>query len=112
MDYICENVSKTIEIIYTLKDFGSRQTLINLYYSLAYPYLLYANLIWGGAGEVHLAPLITLQKKLITLITRADFLAHTEPLFKETNVLKFIDQHKFVLAQYMYKQKALNSEMS
>ena len=111
VDYICKKVSKTIGIIYRLKDFVPRQTLINLYYSLAYPYLLYANLIWGGTGEVHLAPLVTLQKKLIRLITHADFLAHTEPLFKETNILKFSDLHKFVLAQYMYKQKALNSEM-
>ena len=32
---------------------------------------------------MHLAPLIILQKRLIRLISNADFLAHTEPLFKK-----------------------------
>ena len=48
VDYICKKLSKSVGIIYKLRDFVPHRTLINLYYSLVYPYLLYANLIWGG----------------------------------------------------------------
>ena len=48
VDYVCKKISKTIGIIYKLKELVSQKILISLYYSLAYPYLLYANVVWGG----------------------------------------------------------------
>ena len=44
---------------------------------------------WGNAFEVHITPLITLQKKIIRIITFSPFRAHTTPLFKQINVLPF-----------------------
>ena len=79
------------------------KTIINLYYTMAYPYLLYANLIWGGTNDVHLSPLVMLKKKLIRIINNAEFLAHTEPLFRNSKILKLKDLHNSLLAQYMYK---------
>ena len=35
----------------------------NIYYTLIYPYLIYCNLVWGGAASVHLNKLLLLQKK-------------------------------------------------
>ena len=48
-------------------------------------------------------PLLIIQKRLTRVISNADYLAHSEPLFKTNNILKIQDLHDYVLAQYMYK---------
>ena len=102
---ICCKLSKTVGILYRLRDSVPKDVLINLYYNLAYPYLLYGNAVWGNANPVHLSPLVKIQKKLIRIITMSDYLAHTGPLFKKCKILKVSDLCSFVLAQYMYKLK-------
>ena len=111
INFVCKKLSKTVGILYKLKNYVPKRTLVNLYYSLAYPYLLYANLIWGGTYDVHLSPLFMLQKKLIRIINNADFLAHTEPLFKTNNILKLKDLHEYLLAQYTHKQHIQHDSM-
>ena len=81
----------------------SPRLLVELYYSLVYPYLLYGNAVWGSTHVAHLTPLVVIQKKLTRIITKSDCLAHTDPLFKQCNILKIGDLTNFVLAQYMYK---------
>ena len=44
-----------------------------------------------------------LQKKAVRIITFSDFLAHTLPLFKELNLLKFIDIVDFHTALFMFR---------
>ena len=111
IQFVCKKVSKTVGLLYSIKHYIPHKILINLYYSLVYPYFLYANLIWGGACHSHLAPLVILQKRLIRVINKAQFLAHTEPLFKHNKILKIDDLHSYILALNMYKQNMQNGEM-
>ena len=60
--------------MYRLRDSVLQDVLINLYYNLAYPYLLYGNAVWGNENPVHLSTLIKIQKKLIRIITMSDYL--------------------------------------
>lgn len=101
---LCCKLSKTVGIFYKLSFYLPKSSLIRLYYSLFYPYVIYCNLIWGGAYNVHLNILEMLQKKIIRIVTRSEFLAHTDPLFYETKILKIADVHKFLLAIYVYKK--------
>ena len=41
--YINNKVSKTIGLFYKMRQYLERKALINLYYSLVFPYLLYCN---------------------------------------------------------------------
>ena len=109
IDYICNKISKSIGIIYRLKDVLPRHCLFSLYYSFIYPYLTYCNLIWGGTYDTHLNPLNILQKKAIRIINNQPYLAHTEPLFNSSNLLTLHDIHKYFLAIYMYKHR--NSQL-
>ena len=105
---MCKKVSKTAGLLYRSKPYVPRKILVNLYYSLAYPYFLYANLIWGGTSHSNLVPLVIMQKRLI-INSDAEFSAHTEPL-STTKFSKSVT-HSFVLAQYMYKQNVQPGEM-
>ena len=83
--------------------------MIKLYYSLAYPYFTYCNVVWGNAFPTHLKPLLILQKKLIRLITKSHYLEHTAPLFKSTNILPIEQMHSYLLAVHMFKKISINS---
>ena len=54
----------------------------------------------------HLKPLKILQKKVVKIITKQHFLAHTNDLFFQTKILKFDDIHKMLLCQYVFKNRA------
>ena len=106
INIVCNKLSKTIGVLHRIQFNVPSQILINLYYSLFYPYLLYCNLIWGGTYQTHLKPLKILQKKVVRIITKQHFLAHTNDLFFQTKILKFDDIHKMLLCQYVFKNRA------
>ena len=45
--------------------------------------------IWGNAANIYLDPLIKLQKKIIRVITFSQYLAHTNDLFVQLQILPF-----------------------
>src|SRR6218665_1275277 len=55
--------------------------MVNLYYSLIYPYLTYCNMIWSSTYTSRLSHLVILQKKAIRIITKSPYNSHTAPLF-------------------------------
>ncbi len=57
------------------------------YYTLAYPYLLYCNEVWGSIQESKLQKLTIIQKKIIRMITNAHYLQHTNTMFDELGIL-------------------------
>lgn len=100
---ICTKLSKTAGVLYRISADVPDSVLINLYYSLVYPYLLYGILIWGGTAQVHLRPLELIHKRIVRIITRSDYLAASLPLFHRTKILKLSDLYLFQLGIHMYK---------
>ena len=60
-------------------------------------------MIWAKTNQSHLEPVVRLQKKIIRIITNQNYLAHTDPLFSCTKILKFKDIHSFLVCQYVHK---------
>ena len=104
---ICTKVSRSVGVIYRIRDFLPQAVLVRLYYNLIYPYLFYCNSIWGGTYATHLKNLVVLQKRSIRLINFAPYLAHTHELFYHSKILKLNDIHKFCLAMFLYKRPDL-----
>ena len=101
--YISNKISKSIGILYRLKNYLPISNLRSLYFAFIYPYLLYCNLVWGGTYSIHLDPLVKLQKRAIRIINKTEFLAHTNNLFHHNHILKVSDIHNLQLAIYVYK---------
>ena len=83
----------------------NEKTLITRYYSLLYPYLTYCHLIWGNAAPTHLKRITIIQKKAIRLICDEDFLAHTDPLFQKTKIIRFQELYKYLTLLFTSKLK-------
>ena len=73
-----------------------------LYYSLIYPYFYYCNIVWASTYKTNLRRLVILQKRIIRIINKSHFNAHTDPIFKDLGILKFNDIHLLQLGQFMY----------
>ena len=103
IDYICSKLSRTVGIIYRLKELVPKMVKISLYNTLFYPLLTYNILVWGSTTNNHLYPLQILQKRIVRIIDQIGFRDHTNPSFFNNKLLKLPDVHEYFVAIYMYK---------
>ena len=67
IQYIKNKLSKSIGIMYKCRNYFDKETMRNLYFSCIYPYLTYCVEIWGNACNIHLDPIVKLQKNVFVL---------------------------------------------
>ena len=72
---------------------------------MIYPYLLYCNVVWGGASQTALYRLVCIQKHAARLITNSDYRGPSSPLFKRVGILKLNNIHKIQIYLFMFKCK-------
>src|ERR1051325_8142231 len=106
--HICSlslKVARNIGVINRIKNVLPKDILLMLYYALIHPYLLYCNIVWGGASQIALYKLNCLHKRAIRVVTKSAYLEHTDPLFVSLRILKLNDIHKTQVLMYMFKRK-------
>ncbi len=68
--------------MYKVKHVLPKSAMVSFYYTLAYPYLMYCNEVWGCIQESKLQITI-IQKKIIRMITNTYYGEHTNTMFDE-----------------------------
>ena len=101
--YISGKIARGIGIILKARKYLLKESLISLYYSFIYPYMIYCNHVWGLACKTHLDCLINLQKRVIRIIAGVHPTTHTEPLFQKLNLLKCEDINKYLIGRLMFR---------
>ena len=79
VQYMKNKVAKSLGIILKCRKVFSTDTLVSLYNAIVFPYINYCILIWGSAYFVHLKSIVTLQKKIIRIISGVKPSTHTVP---------------------------------
>ena len=64
-----------------------------------------ATIIWGSAAATRLQTLITVQKKIIRLVTCSHYLAPSADLFTRYHLLRLSDLYKLQVALFVFKHK-------
>jgi hypothetical protein len=103
LTHISKKISKTIGIMCKVKNYLPTSALLHIYNSLVLSYLNYGLSLWGGKSHC----LFKLQKKVIRIMCRSNYNAHTSPLFKNLNLLKV--QDLCTLHDYKICYKLFNS---
>ena len=111
-EHISSKISKSIGVLYRLKQFIPQDLLLNLYYSLVYPYFIYCNIVWGNTFSCHKRNLVTLQKRAVRLINSVPLDSHTNDLFYRSKLLKLEDVNRFFLGVYMFNNTNKYSQIS
>ena len=104
IDNVCNKLSKAIGIIYKLSNEGAPKSVLTmLYYSLAYPYINYNVSSYAGTFDSHLNRIFLLQKRLVRIVNKSEYLEHTDKLFFDSKILKIHDVYKLNVGLYMYE---------
>ena len=103
VNHIAKKIKRSVGILSKLRYYISINILINLYYTLIYPFLIYGIIAWGNTYPSTLHPLYILQKKAMKIITFSKFDEHSSPLFKHLNIIKLFDLVIFHIAIFMHK---------
>jgi hypothetical protein len=105
ISHVANKISKSIGIIFRSSFYLFDISLRILYYSIIYPYLEYCNFVWASTYSSNLRRIVLLQKRAIRFLNKSEFHAHTDPLYKRLNILKFEDIRLLQLGQFMYCHK-------
>jgi len=100
---ISTKIAKNIGILSRISYLLPRNILINLYYSLIYPYLAYCNIAWASTYHSRLKRLIVLQKRAVRIIAGSSFNSHTNPIFHDFNILPVEQINKLQISEFMFR---------
>jgi len=89
------------------RTFADPKFLKILYFAFIQSHLQHAIFLWGCANISTLKPLVTLQKKCIRVVCKSGFLDHTDPLFKNANVLKIRELYALSIIKYAVKRNLI-----
>ena len=92
-------LSKINGISNRLKYIYPTHILLTIYKSLFVLYINYGSLVWGQ----NFNSISKLQKKVIRTVTRSNYIAHSEPLLKELNMLNVKDLMDLNLIKFLHK---------
>ena len=82
--------------------------LLTLYNTLVTPHLHYCPLCCGSINKEN-DLLYVMQKRVLKTITNSNYIAHTEPLFKEVKLVKITDM--YVIAIWKFYHKLMNNQL-
>ena len=102
---ITNNISKTVGILNKLRSFLPSGVLQTIYNTLILPHMTYGILAWGR----HTNAIHKIQKRAIQIIATSKYNTHTEPLFKQLNLLKAGDICK--LQELTFYHKLINRQL-
>lgn len=103
ISYISLKLSKNIGVINKLKNVLPDSVLLTLYYTMIYPYITYGNIVWVSTYPTRLHTIYILQKRIVRMISHADYLAHTAPIFSKLGLLNIFQINVFQTACFVFK---------
>ena len=84
-------LNKKNGILSKLRHFIDKKTMKLIYHAIFEPHLYYSLLVWAQNSN-SIKRLFVLQKKSLRIIYFLNHNAHTSPLFRDLNILKFPDK--------------------
>ena len=103
-------------MMYKVRPFVNKSTMLTLYYSLIYPHLIYATEVWGNSYNTNVNRILVIQKRIVRMISDEDkrqenySLPNSSPLFTNLKILKIENIFKMKILIFVFK--CLNNQLS
>ena len=105
IEHICKKLASSNYAINSTKNFLSKRVRLTLYHSLFDSHLNYGNLLWSCSNKKSLDKIENLQKKCLRNVSLKSYKAHTEPIFKDLNILKLRDKFTYCRSVFMHQYR-------
>lgn len=99
INFISKKISRVLGIMCKLKHIIPTTAKLTIYNTLILPNINYGLLCWGYQSS----KLMNLQKKAIRTIINAKYNAHTDPIFKQLDLLKITDIYTISKLKFFFK---------
>ena len=99
---LSKKLSRAMGMLYQMRNLFNIETMKSIYFSLFDSHLIYGISVWGLAKTSLTNNFFKLQKRAIRIISKSDYLAHTDPLFKKLSILESHDQYLLNLSSMMW----------
>ena len=99
---LTRKISKSLYCINRVKNFVDQKSLRTMYFAMIHSIMAYGINIYGCATKTSLEKLRLAQKKAIRTICKANYRAHTAPLFKELKILPLDDLITYSRVKFMH----------
>ena len=103
IEKVSSKISRANYMISKVKKVLPKSSLKTLYSSLIHSHIHYGLIIWGNGHSINKA--YKLQKRSIRTIHNKPINFHTEPLFKQSQILTIDDQYKMNMLVFMHQLK-------
>ena len=105
VEHISKKLASSNYAINATKHFLPKKVRLTLYHSLFDSHLNYGNLLWSCSNKKSLDKIENLQKKCLRNIALKNYKAHTEPIFKDLNILKLRDKFTYCRSIFMHQYR-------
>ena len=102
---LSNKLSRSNGVMYKLRKYIPKQTLLSVYYSIFYSHLTYACQVWSLTTQHNIDTIKILHTKCVRIINFAPFNGHTNILFNSDKLLKFQDIIKFEQMKLVFEFK-------
>jgi hypothetical protein len=96
-------IARGLGVISKARKSLNSQSLITLYFSIIYPYLIYCVEVWGNAAAVYINSLFRLQKKVLKVIKSVPIRYSSKLLFDEMKLLTVKEIHLHCSLMFIFK---------
>ena len=103
IEVTCNKISKICGIFYKIRCNLTTETLINIYYTLCYPHLIYCVAIWASTWPSFHKKIIVGQNKIVRCISFSGKFDSVTNLMSSMKLLKFDIIHKYFSLLLIYK---------
>ena len=108
---LSSDISKCIGVLTRVKFILPTSALLLLYNALILSRLSYCCLVWGWASKTTLDPILKIQKKAVRIISKKSFLAHSDILFFNLNILKIYDMCNLQTAIFVFNAIRVQNDL-
>ena len=103
LNHLSQRLARIASLFYRVSNLMPPFVLKAMYHAHVSSILNYCNIIWANTYPTHIQPVIKMQKRIIRTITNSEYLEHTEPLFKQAQILNIENLRKYSLIIHFYK---------
>ena len=101
--FVVSKVSKYIFILYKIKKYFDRRSLVQIYHTLVYPNITYGITAWGNVGAVRLKPMNVCLNKIVRSICGAHQRTSAAPLYASLGFFDLKHIYRYMLGNYVHK---------
>ena len=82
VEFVVKKIRKRVGILSKIRYYVSIEILMNLYYALVYPFLMYGLIVWGNTYETTIKPVFVIQKRAVRGQIFTNIPVHCSKLWK------------------------------